>query len=264
MKEENYLWHIGRFHHAHMGQSIPWIVIGWIISLDMLVHKYQPSVQLKLLILWISWTSGKCCCYYYRYYCCCVLLPSTVLLFILHLLTLRLQFSTFQPLHLSNSLISSFLKISPFTQRKFGTSSILMDSYDIPDSSGVGTCRIIIALSAIISMQWRACMWTVRCSVNSPPSPQVVVIFSGQLCLLHNWILVWKTSQIWHGAANRIHDTRRLGTFLHWIRHIHRLVENSGNKVYRREADNWETSDAGSIYAEGARSHIKGRSPVHP
>ena len=53
MKEENYLWHIGRFHRAHMGQSIPWIVIGWIISLDMLVHKYQPSVQLKLLVLWI-------------------------------------------------------------------------------------------------------------------------------------------------------------------------------------------------------------------
>ena len=51
-------------------------------------------------------------------------------------------------------------------------------------------CRIIIALSAIISMQWRACMWTVRCSINSPP-PQVVVVFSGQLCLSHNWILVW-------------------------------------------------------------------------
>ena len=62
-----------------MGQSIPWIVIGWIISLDMLVHKY------KLLVLWISWTSGKCCCYCYHYYCCCVLLLSTVLLFILQL-----------------------------------------------------------------------------------------------------------------------------------------------------------------------------------
>ena len=89
MKEENYLWHIGRFHRAHMGQSIPWIVIGWIISLDMLVHKYQPSVQLKLLVLWISWTSGKCCCYYYHYYCCCVLLPSTVLLFILQFWSAR-------------------------------------------------------------------------------------------------------------------------------------------------------------------------------
>ena len=51
-------------------------------SLNMFVHKYQPSGQLKLFVLWISWTSGKCCCYYH-YYCCCVLLPSTVLLFIL-------------------------------------------------------------------------------------------------------------------------------------------------------------------------------------
>ena len=78
MKEENYLYHIGRFHRVHMGQSIPYIVIGWTISLDMFVHKYQ------LFVLWISWTSGKCYCYYH-YYCCCVLLPSTVLLFILHL-----------------------------------------------------------------------------------------------------------------------------------------------------------------------------------
>ena len=53
MKGENYLWHIGRFHRAHMGQSIPWIVIGWIISLDILVYKYQP-IQLNLLVLWIS------------------------------------------------------------------------------------------------------------------------------------------------------------------------------------------------------------------
>ena len=81
MKEVNYLWHIGRFYRAHMGQSIHWIVIGRIISLDMLVHKYKTSVQL-VPVLCISWTSGKCCCYYYHYYCCCVLLPSTVLLFI--------------------------------------------------------------------------------------------------------------------------------------------------------------------------------------
>ena len=56
-------------------------------------------------------------------------------------------------------------------------------------------CRIIIALSTIIFMQWRALMWTVKCSINSP-SPPVGVVFSGQNCLLHNWILVgrlwWK------------------------------------------------------------------------
>ena len=79
--EENYLWHIGRFHRAHMAQSILWIMIGWTIWLDMLVHKYKPSVQLKLVsVLCICWTSGKCCRYYHY---CCVLLPSTVLLFIL-------------------------------------------------------------------------------------------------------------------------------------------------------------------------------------
>ena len=52
-------------------------------------------------------------------------------------------------------------------------------------------CRIIIALPAIISMKWLARMWTVRCSINSPLSLQVVTIFSGQLCLLHNRILAW-------------------------------------------------------------------------
>ena len=46
MKEENYLWHIGRFHHAHMGQSILWVMIGWIISLDMLSVSLVPKLDL--------------------------------------------------------------------------------------------------------------------------------------------------------------------------------------------------------------------------
>ena len=52
-------------------------------------------------------------------------------------------------------------------------------------------------------MQWRARMWTVRCSINSHPSPQVGV-FSRQLCLLHNWILEWTTSQIRYWPVHSI------------------------------------------------------------
>ena len=44
-------------------------------------------------------------------------------------------------------------------------------------------------------MQRCARMYTIRCSINSPPSPQVVVLFC-QLCMLHDWELAWTTSQI--------------------------------------------------------------------
>ena len=109
-------------------------------------------------------------------------------------------------------------------------------------------------------MQWHAHMYTVRYSINGP-SPQVAV-FSRQLCLLHNWKLGWTTSQIRHGAVNRIHDTQGLRTLLHSGRYIHWLGKNSCDKDCGGEADDWKPSDAGSIYAERARKDMKELSQV--
>ena len=64
-----------------------------------------------------------------------------------------------------------------------------------------------------------------------------------QLCLLLNWVLAWATSQIQRGTANKTYDTRKLGMFLHWGRHIHWLGQNSCNKVCEWEAESLQMLD---------------------
>ena len=74
----------------------------------------------------------------------------------------------------------------------------------------------------------------------------------------------YATWQILHCTVSRIYDTYWLWMLLHWSGHIHWLCQKSRDKVCRREADNREPSNPGSLYAEGARSQTNGKALCIP
>ena len=41
-----------------------------------------------------------------------------------------------------------------------------------------------------MSMQWRACMYTIRCLINSLPSPQVGLLFGNSICFITKYLRV--------------------------------------------------------------------------